>query len=458
MEESRTYTVEISESLVRHIVSGEPAKEALEEVRRQYKNCLIVLDSEDHYYTDFNIVREDGEISGQEADDFKEAPFYGEQRSDEECVITIKETLQRQIDVEAGSEEDALEQVREMYDNGDVTLDADDYVTTEYFTRMSVNETLPLIAEKPWKAKTSHTMMDLAGYRVIRSFQRNSSVEWDTVRKSDTFAEIMQAEAKLGMMRRGLAPLDECHLSITPYLKNQARESWEGINKEFGDIATAYTDGKDTVVAEVRPDTPLRLSELLDWMTGQQLSWHASPYHLQRIEEPLLITAEDGRKYLGYVLAKENLVTPMMERMHAYPFSMGLEREGQMADARVFDPKVRWEHKEKYTILTFNALRFDPDKGDGKILGIKDIEYYKKKPYQLTCVGVEKGQTGFMRLWKDGRAIDSVRLSEAQFKEYKELESVATELEKGNLQQNYIQRYFQDTLQLEERQDQSMRR
>lgn len=45
--------------------------------------------------------------------------------------IEITETLSRTIEVEAESEEVAVKKVRQMYRNGDIILDASDYIETE---------------------------------------------------------------------------------------------------------------------------------------------------------------------------------------------------------------------------------------------------------------------------------------------------------------------------------------
>ena len=45
--------------------------------------------------------------------------------------IEITETLSRTIETEAESEAVAVEKVRQMYRNGDIILDASDYIETE---------------------------------------------------------------------------------------------------------------------------------------------------------------------------------------------------------------------------------------------------------------------------------------------------------------------------------------
>lgn len=45
--------------------------------------------------------------------------------------IEITETLSRTIEAEAESEEVAVKKVRKMYRNGDIILDASDYIETE---------------------------------------------------------------------------------------------------------------------------------------------------------------------------------------------------------------------------------------------------------------------------------------------------------------------------------------
>ena len=51
-------------------------------------------------------------------------------------IVYISETLARAVEVEAENEDDALEQVQELYDNGDIVLSADDFNGTD----MSVEE------------------------------------------------------------------------------------------------------------------------------------------------------------------------------------------------------------------------------------------------------------------------------------------------------------------------------
>lgn len=47
-------------------------------------------------------------------------------------TVEITETLQRQIEVEAADENEAISKVKEMYRNEEVVLDAGDYIDTEF--------------------------------------------------------------------------------------------------------------------------------------------------------------------------------------------------------------------------------------------------------------------------------------------------------------------------------------
>lgn len=46
--------------------------------------------------------------------------------------IEITETLQRQIEVEASSKEEALKKIKEQYQNQEIVLNENDYVDTKY--------------------------------------------------------------------------------------------------------------------------------------------------------------------------------------------------------------------------------------------------------------------------------------------------------------------------------------
>lgn len=46
--------------------------------------------------------------------------------------IEITETLQRTIEVEASSQEQALKHIREQYASGEIVLDSNDYVDTRF--------------------------------------------------------------------------------------------------------------------------------------------------------------------------------------------------------------------------------------------------------------------------------------------------------------------------------------
>ena len=48
------------------------------------------------------------------------------------CAVIVKETLERKVWVEAASHGDAVEQVREMYDNGQVVLDWENLTDVEF--------------------------------------------------------------------------------------------------------------------------------------------------------------------------------------------------------------------------------------------------------------------------------------------------------------------------------------
>jgi hypothetical protein len=47
-------------------------------------------------------------------------------------IIEITETLQKQIQVEAESEEDAISKIRNQYQKEDIILDESDYVNTSF--------------------------------------------------------------------------------------------------------------------------------------------------------------------------------------------------------------------------------------------------------------------------------------------------------------------------------------
>lgn len=47
-------------------------------------------------------------------------------------TVEITETLQRQIEVEAADENEAISKVEEMYRNEEVVLDSGDYIDTEF--------------------------------------------------------------------------------------------------------------------------------------------------------------------------------------------------------------------------------------------------------------------------------------------------------------------------------------
>ena len=49
--------------------------------------------------------------------------------------VNIEELLSRIVEVEADSDEEAEEKVREMYMNEDIVLDASDFQSVEYFVQ-----------------------------------------------------------------------------------------------------------------------------------------------------------------------------------------------------------------------------------------------------------------------------------------------------------------------------------
>lgn len=49
--------------------------------------------------------------------------------------INVEELLSRIVEVEADSEDEAEEKVREMYRNEDIVLDASDFQSVEYFVQ-----------------------------------------------------------------------------------------------------------------------------------------------------------------------------------------------------------------------------------------------------------------------------------------------------------------------------------
>ena len=48
-------------------------------------------------------------------------------------LVRIKEVLSRTVDVNAETELDALDIVKQDYDNGEIVLDADDFVDVEFY-------------------------------------------------------------------------------------------------------------------------------------------------------------------------------------------------------------------------------------------------------------------------------------------------------------------------------------
>ena len=49
--------------------------------------------------------------------------------------VNVEELLSRIVEVEAESEEEAEDKVREMYMNEDIVLDASDFLSVEYFVQ-----------------------------------------------------------------------------------------------------------------------------------------------------------------------------------------------------------------------------------------------------------------------------------------------------------------------------------
>ena len=49
--------------------------------------------------------------------------------------VNVEELLSRIVEVEAESEEEAEDKVREMYMNEDIVLDASDFQSVEYFVQ-----------------------------------------------------------------------------------------------------------------------------------------------------------------------------------------------------------------------------------------------------------------------------------------------------------------------------------
>lgn len=49
--------------------------------------------------------------------------------------VNVEELLSRIVEVEADSDEEAEEKVREMYMNEDIVLDASDFQSVEYFVQ-----------------------------------------------------------------------------------------------------------------------------------------------------------------------------------------------------------------------------------------------------------------------------------------------------------------------------------
>ena len=47
-------------------------------------------------------------------------------------IVEISETLQKQVHIEADSEEDAISKIRNQYKKEDIVLDESDYVNTQF--------------------------------------------------------------------------------------------------------------------------------------------------------------------------------------------------------------------------------------------------------------------------------------------------------------------------------------
>ena len=71
-----------------------------------------------------------------------------------EFEVTITETLQKSITVEAATREEAQAMVEEMWDKGDVVLDADHFVGAEF----SCNDGQEIEADKPIEVLLTRTV------------------------------------------------------------------------------------------------------------------------------------------------------------------------------------------------------------------------------------------------------------------------------------------------------------
>ena len=94
-------------------------------------------------------------------------------------TVEITETLQRQIEVEAKSESDAISKVKEMYSNEEVVLDSGDYIDTEFEVLEKEEERkLITLSDLP---KEIHASLDDLDLEDIDDYQKVGDAIYDYI-------------------------------------------------------------------------------------------------------------------------------------------------------------------------------------------------------------------------------------------------------------------------------------
>lgn len=443
----RTYTVTASQYLASHFLVKDSQLAEAASLVNNYMKGDIRLDGDLHRMRGVNnaAILKDGERPP--LPDF--FPAVARCLTDNDGALTIIETLQREIPVTAGTEEEALAAIQKMMDEGDLVLRKEDYRRTDHQLTTGLTDALWEAARHSARTeyKVNATVMWLFGQRIARWMASRHMMTVESVTRTSGFRQAVRSEAELELMKRGLMAVRPLTLTVYP-----GEDGWRNLQEfqfsslfgEQGEGTEAY-QGLQCIEIDIHEDTtPQEITELLDFIRGYRgTEWIVGPKKDRMTLQ--LVTTGDG-------------TVPAYVNPH-----------------RRYGESSLTDHMRHYAMRMANGKATlssaDPDEGVGKVYTFLPIKSAEKgtpvlsiEPMGDTPYSVRHEETAYdkMRwvLMKDGKEMESTLLGGRALEAYRDLRAGRSRHQTEDIDRAWTHILFGDTIRMdmEKRQDNHIKR
>jgi hypothetical protein len=436
-KETKPYHIEVAQYFRRDITSKDTPLEARRKVESDYAAKRIVLGEKDRM-----------RLTRVKAGDLmytvpEEILFHSTlPREDDECVVTVVERMAKVVTIEAASEMEAEDTVRQMLRTGELWLSKSDVKNVRVFDEPSLIDTLKKYQEEGTRPEESATMMRHCGYRIANALAERYTMGWHDAVSSPMFRDAVRQEARYGLMLRDQLPMERCTITVTAGKEDAAWDA-KRLAPAIGDFATVYS-GEDGLKIDV-PDrmTEDEKSKILT-LIRQHASWHFTCGQLEHTYLLVNITTRDGQTVTGYMANRPDEKESVNQQRNLYRYRlMGQEiAEGQTPTD---------SYKDTGKLFTFHPLKMK----EGETLHIDSVRLARpdrERGISFNVLSEGDRHKILLRVFEDGMAVDSTTLKGREAEDFvRQLGVEASRQERDDLRTALQWRHFSQDLDRENR-------